>query len=277
MRLAKPNAVASMEVTNGLPFFSDFELDDSLQWQMSRSEKYCMINLLNTLKPDHAIEIGTYQGGSTQVISKFSKQVTTIDISDSPKNLLQDKFDNVSFVINESHKVLKDLFKEIEDKGDQLNFVLVDGDHTRLGVSRDLHAVLEYPHQNDVVVVLHDSFNPDCRKGMQEIDYSKYPQVSYVELDYVCGSFWTNDSYREMWGGLALVKIDGLKNGKRSDTAPVFQSYQKEFETCKAHSVHTIKDKLRFLIPIKKAVLKKLGRRHRTDRYYDFDTDHNAK
>lgn len=266
-----------MEVTNGLPFFSDFELDNSLQWQMSRSEKYCMINLLETLKPDHAIEIGTYQGGSTQVISKFSKQVTTIDISDSPKKLLEDKFQNVSFVINESHKVLHELFRSIEEQGDKLNFVLVDGDHTRQGVSRDLQTVLDYPHQNDVVVVLHDSFNPDCRKGMREIDYSKYPQVSYVELDYVCGSFWTNDSYREMWGGLALIKISGIKNGKRTETAPVFQSYQKEFETCRAHSVHQIKDRLRFLVPLKKAVLKKLGRRHRTDRYYDFDTNHNAK
>ncbi len=275
--MQKQNASASMEVTNGLPFFSDFELDDSLQWQMSRSEKYCMINLLESLKPDHSLEIGTYQGGSTQVLSKFSKQVTTIDISDSPKKLLEDKFDNVSFVINESHKVLNDLFGEIEAKGDQLNFVLVDGDHTRQGVSRDLQAVLAYPHQNDVVVICHDSFNPDCRKGMREIDYSKYPQVSYIELDYVCGSFWTNDSYREMWGGLAFLKIDGLKNGKRTTTTPVFQSYLKEFETCRAHSVHPVKDNLRFLIPLKKAVLKKLGRRHRTDRYYDFDSDPNAK
>lgn len=267
-----------MKVTTGLPVFTNFEIDESLQWQMSRAEKHCLINLMETLRPDYSIEIGTYQGGSLQVISKYSTNVTTIDISDSPKNKLQSKFDNVEFVVNESHKELTSLFKRIEAEGRALNFVLVDGDHTKTGVYRDLEAILSYPHQHDLVIILHDSFNPDCRKGMKAIDYQKYPQVSYVELDYICGSFWANSTYREMWGGFAMVKVEGLlSQANPSNQAEIFQSYQREFETCRAHSVHPVMDKLRFLSPLKKKILHKLGRKHRADRYYDFDSDVDAK
>ena len=77
-----------MKSNIGVPFFSDFNADLQIEWQMSRAEKYCFIHLLQHLKPETAIEIGTYIGGSLQVISKFSKQVYSIDISEAPKKFL---------------------------------------------------------------------------------------------------------------------------------------------------------------------------------------------
>ena len=82
----------AMKSNIGVPFFSDFNADLQIEWQMSRAEKYCFIHLLQHLKPETSIEIGTYMGGSLQVISKFSKQVYSIDISEAPKKFLEDKF-----------------------------------------------------------------------------------------------------------------------------------------------------------------------------------------
>ena len=71
------------------PFFSNFSISPSIEWQMSRAEKYCLINLLENLKPEYSIEIGTYKGGSLQVLSKYSKKVYSIDIDSEPKQKLE--------------------------------------------------------------------------------------------------------------------------------------------------------------------------------------------
>ncbi|KOF03984.1 hypothetical protein OB69_02980 [Roseivirga seohaensis subsp. aquiponti] len=252
---------------NGLPFISSFQVNPDLVWQMSRSEKYALIGLLEHLKPNCSVEIGTFQGGSLQVISEFSEKVYSIDISPEPKRTLQPLFDNVEFIVDQSVNVLHDLFKKIEEAGEKLNFVLVDGDHSRKGVHDDLKMILDYPHKNDLVILMHDSYNPQCRKGMKDIDYSSYDNIEYVELDYITGSFWHNGNNREMWGGLALIKVGGNQN----TPAEVTESARNSFKVAQLHSIHIIKDKLRFLSPIKKRIYKQLKMRHKADKYFDFE------
>ena len=81
-----------MKSNIGVPFFSDFPVDFDLEWQMSRAEKYCLINLLQNINPSVAIEIGTYKGGSLQVLNKYAKEVYSLDISKAPKEYLTAKF-----------------------------------------------------------------------------------------------------------------------------------------------------------------------------------------
>lgn len=252
---------------NGMPFISSFPVDDSLPWQMSRSEKYGLIGLVENLKPDYSLEIGTFRGGSLQVLSHYSNQVFSIDISAEPKRTLENRFQNVKFVVGQSIDVIKSTLEEIEEKGGKLNFVLIDGDHSRKGVYNDLKAVLDYPHQNNVTILMHDSYNPECRKGMKDIDFTKYNNIEYVELDYITGSFWHNNNNREMWGGLAMIKV------KASPCAnpKIHESALKSFEVSRLHSSHIIKDTLWFLKPLKRWIYKKLNRRHPLDELYDFD------
>jgi hypothetical protein len=251
---------------NGLPFISSFQVNPDLVWQMSRSEKYALTGLLDHLKPSCSVEIGTYQGGSLQAISAFSNKVYSIDISPEPKRTLQALFNNVEFIVDQSVNVLHQLFKKIEDEGEKLNFVLVDGDHSRKGVYDDLKLILDYPHKNELVILMHDSYNPQCRKGMKDIDYSSYDNIEYVELDYITGSFWHNGNNREMWGGLALIKI----SGKQTKPVEVNESARNSFNVAKMHSIHLIKDRLRFLSPIKKRIYKRLQKQHKADKYFDF-------
>ena len=197
-----------MQSNVGMPFYSDFKIDEALEWQMSRAEKYCLINLLEHIRPNVAIEIGTYKGGSLQVLNQLAQHVYSIDISSAPEKFLANKFPKVNFRIGESHITITKVFKEIEQLGLSLDFILVDGDHTSKAVRKDLEAILAYPHKHPVTIILHDSFNPQSRKGIKSINYTHYPSVSYVELDFITGSFWHNNTYREMWGGFAMIQID---------------------------------------------------------------------
>lgn len=54
-----------------------------LHWQMGRCERLVMERLLSTIRPKLAIEIGTYLGGSLQVIAKNSERVISLDMDDS--------------------------------------------------------------------------------------------------------------------------------------------------------------------------------------------------
>ena len=50
------------------------------QWMMTDAERVTLNTLLNKLRPECAIEIGTYKAGSLGILSKFCKKVYTIDI-----------------------------------------------------------------------------------------------------------------------------------------------------------------------------------------------------
>lgn len=256
-----------MKASVGSPFYSDFNVDQELDWQMTRAEKYCLINLLKTLHPEVAIEIGTYKGGSLQVINKYSQKVYSIDISPAPKKFLEQKFPDVTFKIAEADKIIHEICKEIDDKGKKLEFILVDGDHTKIGVRRDLEAILSYPHKHPLTILLHDSFNPQCRKGIKTVDYSKYPAVEYVELDYITGAFWHNDTYREMWGGFGMIRVNPLK---KEAGVVINESQKRLFRHTRIASIHLIKDRLRFLAPVKQFLYKKLGKKHKSEIYDNF-------
>jgi hypothetical protein len=257
-----------MKASTDNPFFSSFDIQPDLDWQMSRSEKYCLIHLLETLQPEVSIEIGTYKGGSLQVISHFSKEVHSIDISPAPKQLLEARFPNAHFHVAQSGDILKQIFERIEQEGKQLGFVLIDGDHSKKGVRADIHHVLSYPHKHPFTILLHDSFNPQCRAGVKSVDYANYPAVSYVEIDYITGAFWHNDTYREMWGGFAMIKV----NPQRKDSGVVVLESQKRlFRHTRLASIHLLKDNFLFLRPVKKALYKLLRKKDGFQKYLDFN------
>ena len=252
---------------SGVPFLSTFQPEEGLEWQMSRAEKYALLGLLDKIKPDYSIEIGTYQGGSLQVISRYSRQVVSIDISKEPKRILKDRFENVDFIVGNSHEILHEVFEKIEREGRTLNFILVDGDHSKNGVYNDLKSILDYPHKNSLTVILHDSYNPQCRKGMRKINYSDYKNIEYIELDYIPGTFWHNDTYREMWGGFALIQI----GNKAKNLTEVHLAAKKPYAINYLHSIHLLKDAIRFLAPLEKKFYKIFGLKHKSEKYMNFE------
>ena len=239
------------DIDTGIPNF--IENDYPLDWSMTRNESYCLVKLLEKIKPKIAIEIGVYNGGSLQVLSLNSKKVYAIDIDPSVKERLKNNFNNVEFLIGDSKIIVPKLIKELQKNNESLEFALIDGDHSELGVKSDLENILNYTPLKSLNIILHDSFNPTCRKGMKSINYNNNEHIHYVELDYISGVYEPDGLKKEMWGGFAhIVLLKDIRKGKLL----VHQSQEKIFNIAYLHSKHFLQNKLRFLKPIIKLIRK---------------------
>jgi hypothetical protein len=233
----------TIEVENGIPVplrgmperkWEDILYPDCLlaNWQMNHSERLALTALLARHKPNCSIEIGTFQGGSLSLISQYSNMVFSVDIDPSVANKFS-YFENVSFLTGPSKVILPMLMKELDSAAIPIDFILIDGDHSAAGIARDLNIVLEYTPQKPLFVVMHDSFNPECRRGMQQVDWNKSPYVQWVDIDFVPGRIIEHGGggHGEMWGGLGLAY---LTSGRRVGSIPVLASADMMFSTIKS-------------------------------------------
>jgi hypothetical protein len=211
-----------------------------LEWQMTRCEKFAFQGLVEMIRPETAIEIGTYKGGSLQVLSKYSKSVYSIDISPDCRETLGDRFDNVDFLTGESRNVLPPLLDQISESGKNLEFVLIDGEHTAEGVCADINRVLAYIPTKPLYIVFHDSFNPACREGILQADWAGCSYVHFVEVDFIPGVYhlaaFDHAEARSMYGGLAVALM--LPNPREHDLV-IHQSQKGLFDIVLSQSCHS--------------------------------------
>ena len=200
----------------------------SLYWEMVNAEKIALLNLLSDIKPVVSIEIGSKEGGSLQLISQLSQTVYSLDIDPSVKNLGK-KFSNVDFIIGDSKDTLPVLLNDLHDKNQQPDFILIDGDHSAEGVKRDIENILQLKITKPLVILMHDSFNPTCRRGMLDVDYTISNHVEKIEIDFVQGIFSPSATTNgEMWGGFGLIHLnpDTNNNNPRIEQSNAY-SYNK--------------------------------------------------
>lgn len=193
---------------------------------MSFGERVALEGLLCSWKPRLSIEIGTATGGSLRRIAAHSHHVHSFDIIEPPD---RPSFSNVTFHVGDSHELLPNLLKELESRGETVDFVLVDGDHSVEGVWQDIHDLLESRAVRCCLIVLHDTMNPAVRAGAEAIRYRVYPKVAYVHLDFVAGNVYKTPTItNELWGGLGLVIVDSalLQYGRRGVVEDQYHSIQ---------------------------------------------------
>ena len=177
-------------------------------WLMTDAERSALAVLLSNLRPECAIEIGTYKAGSLGILSKYSNRVYSIDIDPSFRAEYCNIFPNVKFIVGNSQEVLPALLEDIQRNKEPLGFILVDGNHSGKGIRIDIENILRFSPSQPLIIIMHDSFNPECRKGILTANWSSNPYVQMLELDYVVGRFATkeeSDNYRTMWCGFALA------------------------------------------------------------------------
>jgi len=228
------------EILKSTPNDPTFSFDDlPFHWQMTRCEKYAFASILQAANPEVAVEIGTYQGGSLQLISKHAKKVYSIDVSSECKRLLRDHFDNVEFITGDSKQILPELLKKICDSNENLGMVLIDGDHSTQGVKADIEAVLQYIPTRPLYIVFHDSFHPRSRKGILAVEWERCKFVHYVEVDFIPGVYhyeaFDTAQPLSMYGGLALAL---MLPDKRTDELVIYQSQKGLFDTVFPQSCH---------------------------------------
>jgi hypothetical protein len=211
-----------------LPFDSD--------WQMDSGERLAMTALLGHLRPKVSLEIGSKYGGSLAVLSRNSDRVVSLDVDpEVPARLA--RFQNVEFVIGDSRRTLPEVLTRLREEGAPLGFALVDGDHSAEGVRGDSAAFLRERPIAPLYVMMHDSFNPDVRRGILRAGWEACPFVHAFELDLVPGSMKGAPLRRELWGGFALAV---LKPEDRTGPLSMGACADVGYRTLKTLSAHNL-------------------------------------
>ncbi len=177
--------------------------------QMSVFERLAMIAVLEHLKPSIAIEVGTAQGGSLQVLAAHAEKVYSLEVDHTVSERLS-QFTNVEFRIGSSAETLPAVLTELHEAKTPCSFILIDGNHATAAVQQDIHALLSVSPLDTQYVMFHDSFNPDCRTGIRTAGWENSPHVWWVELDFVPGVWQPPDHPtfpRQMWGGFAMAYL----------------------------------------------------------------------
>lgn len=137
----------------------------------------------------------------------FSEKVYSLDIDPSVRDHIQ-SIENVTFISGDSRLTFPNLLSQLSKENLPVEFVLIDADHSYEGVRRDISSLLGYIPVRPLYFLLHDSYNPDCRRGIMSVNWSGNPYINYLELDYVPGLLLGSEKhYKQMWGGLALGKM----------------------------------------------------------------------
>ena len=225
-------------------------------WWMTQQERLAVISLLERIKPECAIEVGTLDGGSLSAIARFSKKVYSLDCDPGSKKKLAGKFPNVEFVIGYSNDTLPPLLEKLQNNRTPVEFVLIDASHTTEGVKNDIENLIKYIPQKPLYIVIHDSFMPECRQGMMQADWASSPYVHFVEIDFIPGRFNsdpTEEGYRTMTCGLAIAMMLPVK---REGELSFLVDGELPFDILKKYSTH----KKSVIRETTSAIRKKLGR-----------------
>jgi Methyltransferase domain len=203
-----------------------------LPWRMVRPERICLLHLLKQFDPELSLEIGTFKGGSLQVLSRYSKEVISVDINPDAALGLKGRFDNVTFKSGDSSVLLPQVIREINESEKRLGIVLIDGDHSEAGLRRDINAVLQLMPKRPVGIIMHDCFHPPVRAGILSADWKLNRHVHYVEVDFVNGVFTPGSPSTEesMYCGFAFAL---MLPEERKGELQVFQSEWEKFEIVK--------------------------------------------
>jgi hypothetical protein len=178
---------------------------------MMPGERAALEGVLSALQPSLSIEIGVDKGGSLEAISARSEVVHAFDLFRHADVTLE-RFHNVVFHAGDSHELLPTVLAELAAAGENVDFAFVDGDHTAVGVQRDLRDLLSSPSVGRTVILIHDTLNERVRAGLEGIDYGAFDKVRLVDLDFVQGRALREKN--ELWAGLGVV-VTGWEPGPR--------------------------------------------------------------
>jgi hypothetical protein len=198
-------------------------LDGTDAWQMSFGERAALVGILADVRPRVAIEVGTAQGGSLRRLAAHSGHVHSFDLVEPDPAIRA--LDNVTLHTGDSHTLLPQVLAELAAQGVNVDFALVDGDHSADGVAEDLRHLLDSPAVGRCVIVMHDSMNEEVRRGMDSLDYSAWPKVRFVHLDCVAGYLYRAPLEGELWGGLGVIVVDDA-NPRPAGTPAQTQLYE---------------------------------------------------
>lgn len=175
----------------------------SASHEMSYGEQAVLSGLLAVLKPRLALELGTFRGGSLAPIAAHSREVHTFDLASHVTGVLP----NVTYHIGDSQVTLPRVLGELADAHKHVDFVLVDGDHSRAGVQADMSHLLHSSALSTTVILVHDCANEAVREGARRAILGT-DGLAYADLSFIAPSTRRTSPLRDSWGGLGIVVVD---------------------------------------------------------------------
>lgn len=171
------------------------ELEEKLglanaEWLMSAREKLALIGLLELLKPKKVIEFGYHRGGATKWLSEYSKSLITVDVNEFVSQA-EDEYANVIAWNCPTQEAIN----KIAEESMQFDLAIVDADHSRKAVGSDVTGLLGHAK----IILMHDSSNPECRKGM--LDALKGQKKYRYYLDFITST----SKHDGLWGGMGIA------------------------------------------------------------------------
>lgn len=176
-----------------------------VEWQMALGERVAVEGLLSQIRPRLSLEIGTAQGGTLERIAAYSDEVHTFDLTHEVDHA---PFPNVTFHQGDSHVLLPEVLARFEREGRNVDFVLVDGDHTAAGVRTDVEDLLASGAVRNTFILLHDTMNEEVLEGLDAVDYDAHPEIVFVDLAFSQLFQRPLGMLEEVWGGLGLIVVD---------------------------------------------------------------------
>jgi hypothetical protein len=184
------------------------EIFEDSVWQMSLGERAGVEGVLSQLSPSLALEIGSAEGACLFRIAAHAEDVHSFDLV-APGLAMPG---NVTLHTGDSHELLPPFLAELAQLGRNVDFVMIDGDHTPHGVRRDVEDLLNSPAIARTVILIHDLANGQVRRGVDAVHFTAWPKVAHVELDWIPGQLFAEPALRnELWYGLGLVIVDASR------------------------------------------------------------------
>ena len=85
-------------------------------------------------------------------------------------------------------------------------------------VRQDVDILLQYKPRRPLWVLMHDSFNPACRRGIKGAAWRSSPHVHWVDFDFIPGFLNSVPGWEDqLWGGLAAALM--LPEPRQGDIA----------------------------------------------------------
>lgn len=230
---------STLNGSDGLLLERLFPTPSRFGWQMELCERAVIELLARRLQPEVAIDLGTASGGSLSAVAPFAKKIFSLDVkhAEALRAAVAAQFPHCELVTGDSKVTLVELLRTLESGNEALEMVLIDGGHSREQVKADFSNLIRHRPKTRLIAIGHDSFNPNCRQGMLEVDWASSPWVVSVELDAVPGILWQREPIAlQQWGGFLMVEM--THEGRNGANLVISQRQEFKQELCASHTVH---------------------------------------
>lgn len=182
--------------------------DNSILWQMLPHERMAFFHVLERVDNGLALEIGSYCGGSLRHLAQIFENTISLDIDHS--NLVDKaQYSSVTFIEGDSKQRLPNLISHLNEEGEKLDFVLIDGNHEYEYVMADLENILDYKPIGKTSILIHDSWYPPSRQAILDCSKLRYcSNVEFVDLDFCSGGLINSTT---TMGGFCLVQMSNIE------------------------------------------------------------------